>query len=275
MDVVSFSDGNEMPVLGLGTYRLMGRECTDVVLEALDLGYRHFDTADFYANHRELGIGLRQHSREDLFVATKLRPVDFSPETILATCERYLKELGLDYLDLLLLHWPASKRPMRAVLEELVKLKEKGLIRSMGVSNFTTVHLDQFLDLPIVNNQVECHPHLVQDGLMAYCQENNIVISAYSPLCVGAIPDDSVLVDIAEAHGKSVAQVCLRYLFQLGIPSIPKASSSEHLRDNLAIFDFVLSEEEMIQIKGVNNYERLCQPDCNEFDIETRERVCT
>jgi 2,5-diketo-D-gluconate reductase B len=242
-----------IPLVGLGTWDLRGRTCARMVDDALRLGYRHIDTAEMYGNEREVGEGLRSAGikRDDVFVTTKVWPSHFAPRDLDRSARQSLSRLGLDAVDLLLLHWPNPQIPLRDTLEALCKVKRMGLARRIGVSNFTVALIEQAVALaqePIVCNQIEMHPLLDQSKVLAACRARDIAIVAYSPIARGGAAKNAVLARIGKAHGKTAAQVSLRFLVQQGIAVIPRTSRSERLAENLAIFDFELAPAEMREI---------------------------
>ena len=250
------ANGARIPLIGLGTWDLRGRTCVEMVSAALKLGYRHIDTAAVYDNEREVGEGLRASGvrRDEVHVTTKvwhdqLRAADFE-----RAAEASLKRLGLDRIDLLLIHWPNSSVPLKETIGALNKAKRDGLTRHIGVSNFTVELLEEAVKLsdePLVTNQIELHPFLDQSKVIAACRKRGISITAYSPIARGRGAGDKVLEKIAAAHGKTWAQVCLRWLVQQQIIAIPRTSKRERLKENLDIFDFALSDEEMAAISAL------------------------
>jgi 2,5-diketo-D-gluconate reductase B len=248
--------GARIPLAGLGTWDLRGRTCARVVEQALRLGYRHIDTAEMYDNEREVGEGLRASAipRNDVFVATKIWPSHFAPRELLRAAKDSLVKLRLSEVDLLLLHWPNPQVPLSETLGALCKVKEAGMARHIGVSNFNTRLLDEAVALstePLVCNQFECHPFLDQSKLIAASREKGMAVVAYSPIARGGAKNDAVLARIGQEHGKTAAQVCLRYLVQQDIAVIPRTSKIERLEENISIFDFALTETEMAEIANL------------------------
>jgi diketogulonate reductase-like aldo/keto reductase len=242
-----------IPIIGLGTWDLRGRTCARMVEQALRLGYRHIDTAEMYDNEREVGEGLRASglARSDFFLTTKVWPSHFAARELERAAKESLSRLGLSQVDLLLLHWPNPQIPLGETLGALCKVKRTGLARSIGVSNFTVSLLDDAVALaeePLVCNQIEMHPFLDQSKVVAACRRYRMAVVAYSPIARGAAAGNALLARIGKAHGKTAAQVSLRFLVQQGIAVIPRTSNSARLAENLAIFDFGLSQEEMAQI---------------------------
>jgi 2,5-diketo-D-gluconate reductase B len=245
--------GAPIPLIGLGTWDLRGRTCARILEQALRLGYRHVDTAELYDNEREVGEGLRASSvaRADVFITTKIWPSHFAPGELERAAEESLERLKLAQVDLLLLHWPNPQVPLRATFGALCKVKRAGLARHIGVSNFTVALVEEAVKLadePLVCNQIEVHPFIDQSKVIAACHRHGMAVVAYSPIARGGVQRDKVLTRIAAAHGKTAAQISLRFLVQRGIVVIPRTSRVERLKENLAIFDFELSETEMAEI---------------------------
>jgi len=265
---VELRNGVTMPALGLGTWQLTGQTCVAAVKKALALGYTHIDTAIFYGNHAEIAEAIRDVDRAKLFLTSKVPPGRLRHDDVIAACEETLRELGTDYLDLWLIHWPNKGIPMEETFRALKKLHDEKKVRAVGVSNFTVRHLKEALkvsEVPIAVNQVEFHPGLYQKELLAFCKEHAIRVTAYSPLGRGGLTDDAALAEIGKAHGKTAGQVCLRWLHQHGVAAIPKASTEEHLKENMDIFDLSLSDEEMARIDALPG-KRLVNPPFAEFD---------
>jgi 2,5-diketo-D-gluconate reductase B len=252
------ANGAKIPSLGLGTWELRGRTCARVVEQALRLGYRHIDTAQVYENEREVGDGLRSSGvrRDDVFVTTKIWTNHFAPHDLERSTKESLVKLRLPTVDLLLLHWPNPQVPLAETLGALAHAKQLGLTRHIGVSNFTVALIEQAVALcsePLVCDQVEYHPYLDQTKVRAACAQHGLALVAYSPIAKGRIKNDETLARIGRAHGKSPAQVCLRWLVQQNVVAIPRTSRIERLSENIDIFDFALSEEEMGSIFALAN----------------------
>jgi 2,5-diketo-D-gluconate reductase B len=253
-----------IPPAGLGTWDLRGADCVRAVREALDMGYRHVDTAQMYENEREVGRGLEESKvpREDLFLTTKLWIDSLTRKAVPKATDECLKRLATDYIDLLLIHWPVVDVPLSETLGAMMRLLESGKARNIGVSNFTLPLWRQALELaPVEVNQVEFHPFLSQDDLVRFAAGKNLRIVAYTPLAKGRVSQEPVILEIARSHGRTPAQVTLRWLVQQpGISAIPKASRREHLRENLEIFDFELNEAEMRLLSTLGRNLRLVDP---------------
>ncbi|MCB9288903.1 MAG: aldo/keto reductase [Lewinellaceae bacterium] len=242
-----------IPALGLGTYQARGQTAVNIVRQALELGYRHIDTAQFYANEEEVGRGIREAAvgREEVFLVTKVWPSNLDKKRFMPSVEESLRKLQSSYVDLLLIHWPHTSLPLESYLGELAKAQEQGKARFIGVSNFNISQLKRALGmgLPIITNQVEFHPLLDQSRLYHWMLDHDIALTAYSPLAQGRAADNPVLRAIGEQYGKSAAQATLRWMLQLGqVMAIPKTANPERLKENLDVFDFELSEEDMARI---------------------------
>ena len=249
---------SEMPVLGFGTWQLRGDECVKGVMHALDVGYRHVDTAQIYENETEVGNGIAKSSteRENIFLTTKVWRSNFENKKMaLASIEESLKRLQTDYVDLLLVHWPFPEYDIEQMLEPLMAAQEKGMTRQIGVSNFTVAQMDKSREISVGKvcvNQVEYHPALNQKPVLDYVQEHDMCLTAYSPLGRGKNLEEPLLKEIAETHGKSAAQVCLRWAIQQNrVAAIPKSATPKNIEANFDIFDFELSADEMKKIAGL------------------------
>ena len=252
------ANGASIPAIGLGTWELRGRACARLVEQALRLGYRHIDTAQVYENEREVGEGLRASRvrREDLFVTTKVWTTHFAPNDLERSTKESLTKLRLFEVDLLLLHWPNPQVPLSETLGALAHVKKIGLARHIGVSNFTVALIDEAVAAcpePLVCDQVEYHPYLDQAKVKEACARHGMAVVAYSPVARGRIRGDETLTRIGQVHGKTVAQVCLRWLVQQNVAAIPRTSKIERLSENIEIFDFELSDEEMGEISAMGS----------------------
>ncbi|MGB7258574.1 MAG: aldo/keto reductase, partial [Pseudolabrys sp.] len=234
--------GFRIPIVGLGTWQLHGRECARLVEQAIRIGYRHIDTAQMYDNEREVGEGVRASGkRDEVMVTTKIQPSLLSPPDLERSVKESLARLRIDVIDLLLIHWPNARIPLSETLGAMAKMKREGYTRQIGVSNFTVALLDEANKVspePLVCDQIECHPFLNQDKVIAACRKHGMAVVAYSPIARGSANGDKTLERIGKAHGKSAAQVSLRFLVQQGIVVIPRTSKVERLEENFAIFDF-------------------------------------
>lgn len=265
-------NGVKMPWFGLGVFKMKdGEEAVRSVKAAIEQGYRSIDTAAIYGNEEGVGQAIREANvpREELFITTKVWNSNQGYETTLAAFEESMTKLGLEYLDLYLIHWPLPaigkyKETWKA-LEELYKA---GKVRAIGVSNFQVSHLKDLMGdcevVPMVN-QVEYHPRLTQTELHEFCKQQNIQLEAWSPLMQGELLNDPTLGEIGEKYGKSVAQVILRWDLQNEVVTIPKSVKPERMKENADIFDFELTEEEMALINGLNE-DRRVGPNPDEFN---------
>lgn len=258
---------NDVPILGLGTWQNDDpQDCTDSVQAALEMGYRHVDTAQAYRNEDAVGDGLAAADvdREDVFLATKVWTSELGHDDVLSSTEESLEKLGTDYVDLLYVHWPAEEYDAEDTLSAFAELKERGDIERIGVSNFEPRHLDEAKEvlgeLPFAN-QVELHPLLPQEELREYAENNDIELVAYSPLARGEVFDVPEIQDVAEKHGVSEAQVSLSWVREKGVTAIPKATGEDHIADNWASLDVDLDDEDVAKIDSIDRRERQVDPD--------------
>jgi diketogulonate reductase-like aldo/keto reductase len=249
--------GATIPIVGLGTWTLGGRDCTRLVEAALDAGYRHIDTAQMYGNEAEVGEAVRRSGRRDaVFVTTKVAPGNLNAKDFERSTKDSLSHMQLPFVDLLLIHWPNSSIPLAETIGALNKMRREGLTKHIGVSNFTVALLEEAIrlsDAPIVCNQFECHPFLDQDKLIAACRRHKVAVVAYSPVARGRAEGSDVLERIGKSYGKSAAQVSLRWLVQQGIVVIPRTSKVERLKENIDLFDFELSPADMKTIGSLSH----------------------
>ncbi len=244
------ANGASIPALGLGTWELRGRACARLVEQAIKLGYRHIDTAQIYDNEREVGEGVHASGirREDIFVTTKVWTTHFAPNDLERSTRESLARLRMTEVDLLLLHWPNPQVPLNETIGALAHMKRLGLARHIGVSNFTVALIEQAVAAcpePLVCDQVEYHPYLSQSKVLDACRRHGMALVAYSPIAKGRVRGERTLEQIGATYGKTAAQVCLRWLVQQGVAAIPRTSRVERLSENLAIFDFELSDRDM------------------------------
>jgi diketogulonate reductase-like aldo/keto reductase len=262
IESVKLASGHRMPLLGLGTWQLSGDECLNAVKKALNLGYTHIDTAEIYGNHREVGEAIKGHDRSELFITSKVWRSDMTTDGMTNACEKALKEIGTEYLDLYLIHWPNDGIPIEETMKGFKKLVDDGKMRSIGVSNFDEKDTEGALkasEVPVSVNQVEFHPYLYQRSLLEYCKKKDIVVTAYCPVARGHLTEDKLLTEIAKNHDKTPGQVSLRWLIQHGLVVIPK-STGPHLRENKGIFGWRLAEKEMDAIDSIKRHERIVNP---------------
>lgn len=258
--------GLDVPEIGLGTYKLHDRECTNVVRSALDIGYRHIDTAQMYKNELEIGKAIRVSnvSREDIFLSTKVWHTNLEADDVLQTTEDTLRNLDTPYVDLLMIHWPNNQYDLRSTIESMLVLRDQGKAMNIGVANFPLHLLKKANDeirAPIFCDQVEFHPFIDQLDLLDYAIENDIMVTAYSPLAKGRVAENNELQEIAQKYDKSPAQVSLRWLIeQENVVAIPKSSNDKHLKENFDVFDFYLEDEDFERIDQLEKGTRLVNP---------------
>jgi methylglyoxal/glyoxal reductase len=274
-DRVKLNNGVEMPVLGLGVFQVEdGQVVIDSVKAAIRNGYRSIDTAAIYQNEEGVGQGIKEAleenglKREELFVTSKVWNADLGYQSTLDAFELSLNKLGLDYLDLYLIHWPVEGKFVEA-WKALETLYKNGKVKAIGMSNFQIHHLKEVMDhaeiMPMIN-QIEVHPMLSQVELREFLKENAIQVEAWAPLMQGQLFENETLLNIASKHNKSIAQVVLRWHLQNGVVIIPKSIKEHRIQENANIFDFELTEEEMEKINSLNQNHRV-GPDPDNFDF--------
>ena len=278
-DTYKLSNGVGVPCIGFGTWQTPdGDVAVNSVRSAIEAGYRHIDTAQAYGNEASVGEGIRQSGirREDLFITTKLWNMNHSYELVMSTFEESMNKLGLDYLDLFLIHWP-NPAAFRDHWEEanaeswkaMEELYEAGKIRAIGISNFRPHHIEALLKTakiaPMVN-QIRLCPGDTQDETVAYCRERNMLLEAYSPLGVGRIFEVREMQQLAEKYGRSIAQICIRWSLQRGYLPLPKSVTPSRIQENLKVFDFELDDDDVqliADLKGCVGFAR--DPDSTPF----------
>lgn len=269
---ITLHDGTEIPQLGFGTFQIEADDAVKAVLVALEAGYRHIDTAQMYGNEAQVGDAIHAFDapREEVFVTSKLNNGNHAPADVHRSFDETLDKLGLDYLDLFLIHWPMPDvgdyvDTWRAMIE----LAESDRVRSIGVSNFQTHHLDRIIEetgvVPVVN-QIEAHPYFHNDVVRRHGHEHDIVTEAWSPIAQGDVIDDETLFEIGKRHDKSAAQVTLRWHIQRGDIVFPKSSTPERVEENIDIFDFELPQEDMAAIDALDRNQRK-GPDPDGFNM--------
>jgi methylglyoxal/glyoxal reductase len=255
------ANGVKIPSIGFGTYKLGSNEDTiKSVKSAISIGYRHIDTASFYKNEEAVGIGIKESkvNREEIFIATKLWNDDHGYEKTMKSFNESIKRLGVKYLDLYLVHWPNKLNA--ETWKAFEDLYEQGKVKAIGVCNFKEGHIEELRKtakiMPMVN-QVEVHPYRTQRDIISYCEKNNIQVVAWGPIMRGRIFSDTIMIKLSEKYNKSIPQITLRWHIQNGIIPIPKSSNVERMKSNLDIFDFEISNEDMILINNLNKDENV------------------
>jgi len=271
MKSLKLRSGYSMPILGLGTWLLTGKDCYETILTALEYGYTHIDTAVAYENENDIGKALKDSDvhREDLFLTSKVWYSKLRYKDVIDQCNRSLEYLGTDYLDLLLIHWPNRAVPLQETLKAFEELVESRKVRSIGVSNFTIHHLeDTFKNttLPIAVNQIEFHPFLYQQELLSFCKKNDIVVSAYSPLAHGKVFSDPQFREIADKTKINPGILALSWIMSKNCAVIPKASTEEHLRENINATRINLDSKIIEQIDLIDEFHREINPSWAEFN---------
>lgn len=260
--LLELNDGNRIPQLGFGVFQVDPGETQRVVSEAIEVGYRHLDTAAVYGNEAEVGVAIAESGipRDEFFVTTKLFNGDQGRQQVRDAVRRSLDALGLDRIDLYLIHWPVPSRDLYVESwHSLEELQGEGVLRSIGVSNFAIEHLERLEReasvVPVIN-QVELHHAFQQRDLIPWLRQHDIAVEAYWPLRHGRLPEDSEILAIAEAHGKTVAQVLLRWHLQSGHVAIPKSARRSRMAENLDVLDFELSAAELAAVRALDTNER-------------------
>lgn len=274
-DTTTLHNGVKMPWFGIGVFKVEeGPELVNAVKTAIKHGYRSVDTASIYGNEEGVGTGIQEGlkeagiTREELFVTSKVWNADLGYESTIAAFEQSLKKLGLDYLDLYLIHWPVEGK-YKDAWRALETLYKEGRIKAIGVSNFQIHHLEDLMkeaEIKPMINQVEYHPRLTQKALHSFCQENGIQLEAWSPLMQGQLLENETLQEIARKHNKSVAQIILRWDLQNEVVTIPKSTKEHRIIENADIFNFELTNNEMQTIHDLNQNLRV-GPDPDNFDF--------
>lgn len=263
MQTIQLNTGARIPAIGFGTWEIFNDAALQAVDTALKAGYRLVDTAKIYSNEKQVGEAIRGSgvAREDIFVTTKLWNDDQGYDSAIQACKAALDRLGLEYLDLFLIHWPATSR-RHASWQALEELKSQGLARNIGVSNYTVEHLQRLMErsgtVPAVN-QIEFHPFIYeqQKAVLAFCKEHGIVVEAYSPLSRLAAENRPRIEEIAAGLGKSPQQIVLRWCIQHGAVPLPRSQNPGHIASNLEVFDFELSESDMEKLNELSDGERV------------------
>lgn len=250
--------GDEVPIIGLGTWDLSGDTVKSAVKAALDAGYTHIDTAEGYKNETEIGEVLANYDRSDLFLTSKVLPKNLNYESVVRACRDSVERLGTDYLDLYLIHWPNPAISLRETLTAMETLHDEGLVNNIGVSNFSAYQLscaNYISDVPIAVNQVEFHPLYQQPDLREYCRDSDTLVEAAAPLARMEIMNEPTIQKIADDHGQSPASVLLRWSIARDTVVLPKSTSPSHIEANLASWDWELPEEDLAALDGLNRNE--------------------
>jgi 2,5-diketo-D-gluconate reductase A len=266
------NNGVEIPQLGFGVFQVAPEECVEVVRNALEVGYRHIDTAEMYGNEKEVGQAIRESGldRSEVFVTSKLNNGFHAHDDALKAFDQTLDDLGFDFLDLFLVHWPLPGIDVDYVetWKAMEEIYASGRCRAIGVSNFTEQHLRRIFEATEVTpavNQIEVHPYLAQDDLRAFCREHEIAVEPWSPIAQGKVVDDPAVRRVADAVGRTPSQVVLRWHLQRGDIVFPKSVRRERMAENFAVFDFELDESAMAAISGLDRGERI-GPDPDQFN---------
>ena len=270
MKTIKLNDETELPLIGFGTWQLQGDDCYQSVLKAFEAGYRHIDTADRYGNHAEVARALKDSGlkREEYQLTTKIWRDDLSPETIIASGNRFLKELGIPYIDLLLIHWPNRDYDMTQSLIAMDQLKKDGIIKAIGVSNFTQHHLEDVLKsgVEITNNQIELRPSFNQTALRAFQDKHHITTTSYSTIKGGVDFDIPLIKELAEKYDKTPGQIVLNWAISQNIIVLPRTTNENRIKENLAAADFEISQSDLERLNHLPQGDRLGKPEFADFD---------
>lgn len=270
MKKLKLKEGNDIPIIGFGTWLLKRDECRRSVETALEVGYRYIDTADVYGNHEEVAKAIKNSGlkREELFITSKVWRSELKKDLALYAGERFLDELDTPYLDLLLVHWPNKDVPISETMSAFAELKEKGITKSIGVSNFNIDHLEDVLktDIEISVNQVEFHPSLNQENLRKYCDEKGIVLTAYSPNAQGEDFNLDEVIKLARKYSKTESQIILNWIINKNIVAIPRSSNPDHIKENFESVSWEMEDKDYKALDNLNSGNRLVNPSFNEFD---------
>lgn len=270
MQKFTLNDGNQIPALGFGTWKLTGNQCTESVEAALKVGYRHIDTAERYENQEYIHPAISDSNipREELFITSKIWFTELHHDNLISECKKCLEQLDILYLDLLLIHWPNRQIPLEETLKGFSDLKEQGLIKSFGVSNATIHHLKDCIDIgftPTVD-QVELHPTFAQNELKTFCDANKIILTAYSPLGQGGEIELPEIVEIAKIYDKTPAQIILNWIVGRGIVAIPKSTNPQRIKENFESLDFKLKDEDIVKLNSLDRGNRILKAPWADFE---------
>ncbi|PSP66594.1 aldo/keto reductase [Halobacteriales archaeon QH_8_67_27] len=245
---LTLPSGDELPQIGFGTWNIQGETLQEGVRTALDAGYTHIDTAEGYKNEAEIGEVLAEYDRDDVFLTSKVLAKNLNYDSLLESCRDSLNRLGTDYLDLYLIHWPNPAISLRESLDAMATLHDEGLVRNVGVSNFSAYQLScahHVSDVPIAVSQIEFHPWFQRPNLVQYCRETDTVVEAAAPLARTEVFEDDVVQELADRYDKQPAQIVLKWAIERGIVVLPKSSSPEHVRANFDLFDWSLTDDDL------------------------------
>ena len=278
-DKLTLNNGYQIPCVGYGTYQTPPEEAYAVTKTALELGYRHVDTAAFYQNEEGVGQAIRESGipREEIFVTTKVWNDDRGYDKTIASVRKSLATMGLDYIDLVLIHWPANYRQFGTEAAKinadtwraLEDLCHEGCVKAIGLSNFLAHHIEKLLETAEIKpqvDQIEFHPGWLQAGVVRYCQDNDILVQAWSPMGRSDALSNETIVSVAQKYGKSPTQLCIRWVMQHGVLPLPKSVTAERIRENMEVFDFEISEEDMKTLDNLDLIGGQCaRPDDVDF----------
>jgi len=260
ISTLKLKTGDEIPVIAYGTWDIAEENVGEKVEIALKAGYNHIDTAEGYHNEAGIGEVLKDYDREELFITSKVLPSNLNYESVIKACERSLEKLGTNYLDLYLIHWPNPAISLRETLQAMKYLSDQGMVKNIGVSNFSVYQLNVALKItpvPITVNQVEFHPWLNQKELLEVCDQNDVVLEASAPLARTEVLKDETIVELADKYDKSPAQIVLKWELQKGIVPLPKSRSKAHIEENLELFDWELKAEDVKKIDNIDHEKRV------------------
>lgn len=269
---VDLPSGDEMPIIGAGTWDLSGDTARDSVDAALDAGYTHVDTAEGYGNELNVGEALSNHDREEVFLTSKVLAKNLNYDSVIGACKDSLKRLKTDYLDLYLIHWPNPAISIRETMDAMATLCDRGLVRNVGVSNFSAYQLScahHVSDVPIAVNQIEFHPRLQRPDLTNYCKESDTVVEAAAPLARTEILGDETVQELAEKYDKNPAQIVLRWTIENNIAVIPKSSSPEHIQENFELFDWELEDSDHQRLQKIDRREPVYDTPAKDWTGDT------
>ncbi|WP_135305367.1 aldo/keto reductase [Haloarcula amylovorans] len=264
--------GDELPMVGVGTWQLDDDIVGDSVQAGLDAGYGHVDTAEGYHNEAAIGDALTDYEREDFFLTSKVLPKHLDYESVIASCEASLDRLDTEYLDLYLVHWPNPAISIRETMNAMAHLKAEGKVRNVGVSNFSAYQLSaaqHVSDVPIAVNQIEYHPWNTQDDVVKHCRETDTVVEAAAPLGRTEVFEDETIQAVAEEYDRSVPQVILKWAVENDVVPLPKSTSPDHVRANLELFDWDLAEEDRQRIDDIDHHQPVYDHPARDWTSDT------